>query len=84
MAAGFFAADCQVDLLLQNDGAVAASDVPCSRLRTNSSSFVFTARYIFWEHLMWIADVAALISRQPMDGNRTLTLANEASSNQGQ
>ncbi len=31
----------------------------------------------FWERLMWIADVAALISRQPMDWDRVLAVANE-------
>src|SRR6267378_2353616 len=31
----------------------------------------------FWERLMWIADVAALISRQPLDWDRALAVANE-------
>jgi hypothetical protein len=31
----------------------------------------------FWERLMWIADVAALISRQPLDWVRVLAVANE-------
>ena len=31
----------------------------------------------FWERLMWIADVAALIGRQPVDWDRTMTVANE-------
>lgn len=31
----------------------------------------------FWERLMWIADVAALISRQQMDWDRVLAVANE-------
>jgi hypothetical protein len=31
----------------------------------------------FWERLMWIADVAALVSMQPMDWDRVLAVANE-------
>ena len=31
----------------------------------------------FWERLMWIADVAALISRQPLDWDSALAVANE-------
>jgi hypothetical protein len=31
----------------------------------------------FWERLMWIADVAALISRQPLDWDRALAVATE-------
>jgi hypothetical protein len=31
----------------------------------------------FWERLMWIADVAALISRQPPDWNRAMAAARE-------
>jgi hypothetical protein len=31
----------------------------------------------FWERLMWIADVGALISRQPLDWDRALAVANE-------
>jgi hypothetical protein len=31
----------------------------------------------FWERLMWIADVAALISRQALDWNRVLAIARE-------
>jgi Uncharacterised nucleotidyltransferase len=31
----------------------------------------------FWERLMWIADVAALISRQPLDWDRTVAMADE-------
>jgi hypothetical protein len=31
----------------------------------------------FWERLMWIADVAALVSRQPIDWNRAIDLARE-------
>ncbi len=31
----------------------------------------------FWERLMWIADVAALISMQPLDWDRALAVANE-------
>ena len=31
----------------------------------------------FWERLMWIADVAALISRQPVDWDRALAVARE-------
>jgi hypothetical protein len=31
----------------------------------------------FWERLMWIADVAALVSRQPLDWDRALAVANE-------
>lgn len=31
----------------------------------------------FWERLMWIADVAALISRQALDWDRTITAARE-------
>src|SRR6267142_6378191 len=31
----------------------------------------------FWERLMWIADVAALISRQPLDWDRALAVASE-------
>src|SRR5712672_1015154 len=31
----------------------------------------------FWERLMWVADVAALISRQPLDWDRALAVANE-------
>jgi hypothetical protein len=31
----------------------------------------------FWERLMWIADVAALVSRQPMDWNREQLAARE-------
>jgi hypothetical protein len=31
----------------------------------------------FWERLMWIADVAALISRQRLDWDRVLAVANE-------
>ena len=31
----------------------------------------------FWERLLWIADVAALISRQPLDWDRALAVANE-------
>jgi hypothetical protein len=31
----------------------------------------------FWERLMWIADVAALISRQSVDWDRAMTVANE-------
>src|SRR6266481_5152950 len=37
---------------------------------------VHGAKHI-WERLMWIADVAALISRQPMDWDRALAVANE-------
>jgi len=32
----------------------------------------------FWERLMWIADVAALISRQALDWDRALAVTNEA------
>jgi len=31
----------------------------------------------FWQRLMWIADVAALISRQPLNWDRALAVANE-------
>jgi hypothetical protein len=31
----------------------------------------------FWDRLMWIADVAALISRHPVDWDRALAVANE-------
>jgi hypothetical protein len=31
----------------------------------------------FWERLLWIADVAALISRQPLDWDRVSAVANE-------
>lgn len=31
----------------------------------------------FWERLMWIADVAALVSRQPLDWDRTVAVARE-------
>jgi hypothetical protein len=32
----------------------------------------------FWEHLMWIADVAALVSRQSIDWSRATSAAREA------
>jgi hypothetical protein len=52
-------------------------DVPALSLEDELVLICVHGAKHFWERLMWIADVAALISRQPLDWDRALAVANE-------
>jgi hypothetical protein len=52
-------------------------DVPALSLEDELVLICVHGAKHFWERLMWIADVAALISRQPLDWDHALAVANE-------
>jgi hypothetical protein len=52
-------------------------DVPALSLEDELILICIHGAKHFWERLMWIADVAALVSRQPMDWNRAKLAARE-------
>jgi hypothetical protein len=52
-------------------------DVPALSLEDELVLICVHGAKHFWERLMWIADVAALISRQPLDWDRALAVTRE-------
>jgi hypothetical protein len=54
-------------------------DVPALSLEDELILISIHAAKHFWTRLMWVADIAALISRQPIDWDRALSAAREVS-----
>jgi len=69
----------QIDKLFERRASVVIDgrDVPVLSLEDELVLICVHGAKHFWERLMWIADVAALISRQPLDWDRALAVANE-------
>jgi Uncharacterised nucleotidyltransferase len=69
----------QIEKLFERSAYVVIDgrDVPVLSLEDELVLICVHGAKHFWERLMWIADAAALISRQAMDWNRALAVANE-------
>jgi hypothetical protein len=69
----------QIDKLFERRAFVVIDgrDVPALSLEDELILICVHGAKHFWERLMWIADVAALISRQPLNWDRALAVANE-------
>ena len=69
----------QIEKLFERRASVAIDgrDVPVLSLEDELVLICVHGAKHFWEHLMWIADVAALISRQAPDWDRATAVARE-------
>jgi len=69
----------QIEKLFERSAYVVIDgrDVPVLSLEDELVLICVHGAKHFWERLIWIADVAALISRQPLDWDRALAVANE-------
>src|SRR5712671_2024676 len=69
----------QIEKLFERSAYVVIDgrDVPVLSLEDELVLICVHGAKHFWERLMWIADVAALISRQPLDWDSALAVANE-------
>ena len=69
----------QIEKLFQRRALIAidARNVPVLSLEDELVLICVHGAKHFWERLMWIADVAALISRQPPDWDRAMAVASE-------
>jgi Uncharacterised nucleotidyltransferase len=70
----------QIEKLFQRRALITidARNVPVLSLEDELVLICVHGAKHFWERLMWIADVAALISRQPPDWDRAMDVAREA------
>ena len=69
----------QIEKLFERSAYVVIDgrDVPVLSLEDELVLICVHGAKHFWERLMWIADVAALISRQPLNWDRALAVASE-------